>query len=116
MLACGVVIGAMLVVICGFSASPVVYLVAAFFVGVALAVKLVSYMTSARLSLPTSCWAAWVRTARTVTLALRPLGVVAGAALLDAADGGVTLLTMGLVAIGASILFGLSRTVRQAGH
>jgi hypothetical protein len=44
----------------------------------------------------------------------RPL--LAGGALLDASDGRITLATMGIAAIGASVVFGLSRTVREAGH
>ena len=114
-LACGAVIGAMLVVISA-SDMPAVYLGAAFFVGAALAVQLVSYLTLRASITPDELLGRVGSTARTVTLGLQPLGLLAGAALLDAADGGVTLLTMGLVAIGASLLFGLSRTVRQAGH
>ena len=115
MLACGALIGAMLVAISA-SGTPAVYLGAAFFVGAALAVQLVSYLTLRASITPDELLGRVGSTARTVTLGLQPLGLLAGAALLDAADGGVTLLTMGLVAIGASLLFGLSRTVRQAGH
>jgi MFS family permease len=115
MLACGAVIGAMLVVISA-SGTPAVYLGASFFVGAALAVQLVSYLTLRASITPDELLGRVGSTARTVTLGLQPLGLLAGAALLDAADGGVTLLTMGLVAIGASLLFGLSRTVRHAGH
>jgi ENTS family enterobactin (siderophore) exporter len=115
MLACGAVIGAMLVVISA-SHTPAVYLGAALFVGAALAVQLVSYLTLRASITPDELLGRVGSTARTVTLGLQPLGLLGGTALLDAADGGVTLVTMGLVAIGASLLFGLSRTVRQAGH
>ena len=115
MLACGAVIGAMLILIAS-STAPAVYLGAGFFVGAALAVQLVSYMTLRATITPDELLGRVGSTARTVTLGLQPLGLLAAGALLDAGDGGLTLLTMGAVAIAATILFGLSRTVRDAGH
>jgi hypothetical protein len=54
-------------------------------------------------------------TARTITAGLRPLGQLSGGALIGAANGGVALIAMGGLAIAASMLFGLSKTFREAG-
>ena len=113
-LASGALIGAMLVLV-AFSTTPAVYLAAAFLIGAALAIQLVSYLTLRATITPDELLGRVGSTARTVTLGLQPLGLLGGTALLDAAEGGVTLLTMGLVAIGAAALFALSRTVREAG-
>lgn len=53
-------------------------------------------------------------TARTISVGLQPLGLLAGGALLDAANGGVALMAMGGTSIAASLLLGLSRTFREA--
>lgn len=81
-----------------------------------LAVQLVSYMTLRASITPDELLGRVGSTARMVTVSLQPLGLLAAGVLLDAGDGGLTLVTMGVVAIGASVLFGLSRTVREAGH
>jgi hypothetical protein len=113
MLASGIVIGACLFGIAA-SAAPAVYLFVSFFIGVALAVQTVSYMTLRPSLTPDTLLGRVGSTARTITAGLRPLGVVGGGALIDAASGGVALLAMGAVSTIASLLFGLSKTLRTA--
>jgi MFS family permease len=113
MLATGIVIGSMLVAI-AVTATPAVYLAAGFVVGVALAVLLVSYLTLRSSITPDRLLGRVGSTARVISVGLQPLGMLAGGALIEAADGGVALIAMGGLAIGASVLFGLSRTFREA--
>jgi len=113
MLATGIVIGSMLVAI-AVTATPAVYLAAGFVVGVALAVLLVSYLTLRSSITPDRLLGRVGSTARVISVGLQPLGMLAGGALIEVADGGVALIAMGGLAIGASVLFGLSRTFREA--
>ncbi|MGH2615497.1 MAG: MFS transporter, partial [Thermomicrobiales bacterium] len=115
MLAGGVVIGAGLVAI-AVTASPPAYLAAGFCVGAAVAVQTVSYMTIRPTLTPDELLGRVGSTARTITAGLRPLGQFGGGALIDAASGGLALIGMGGLAIAASILFGLSQTLRDAGR
>jgi ENTS family enterobactin (siderophore) exporter len=115
MLASGVVIGACLVVV-AVTASATVYLAVGFCIGIAVAVQTVSYMTLRPALTPDELLGRVGSTARTITVGLRPLGQLGGGALIAAASGGVALMGMGSLAIGASILFGLSKTFREAGR
>jgi MFS family permease len=115
MLAGGVGIGAGLVVI-ALTASPLLYLVAGFGIGAAVAVQTVSYMTLRPALTPDQLLGRVGSTARTITAGLRPLGQIGGGTLIDAASGRVALIGMGGLAIGISLLFSLSKTFREAGH
>jgi hypothetical protein len=115
MLASGGVIGTCLIAI-AVTTFPLVYLVAGFCIGAALAVQTVSYMTLRPALTPDELLGRVGSTARTITLGLQPLGRVGGGALISAASGGVALIAMGGLSIGASLLFGLSKTFREAGH
>jgi MFS family permease len=115
MLACGVVIGACIVAM-AVTAAPPVYLALGFFIGAALAVQLVSYMTLRPSLTPDELLGRVGSTARSITAGLRPLGQLGGGVVIEATSGGVALVGMGGLSIAASLLFGLSKTFREAGH
>jgi MFS family permease len=111
----GVAIGVLVVAVAAAS-SPPLYLAAAFLIGAVLSVQLVSYMTLRAAVTPDELLGRVGSTARTISVGLQPVGLLAGGALVDAANGSVALTAMGAVSIGASVLFGLSPTFREAGH
>jgi MFS family permease len=115
MVAGSIVIGSCLVVIAA-TALQLVQLASAFVLGGALGILFVSYMTLRTAATPDELLGRVGSTARTITLGLQPLGLLAGGALIDAANGGTALMTMGVVAIAASVLFAFSRTFREAAH
>ena len=109
----GIVIGLMIALVAASSAVPL-YLAAAFGIGAALAVQMIAYVTLRALMTPDAMMGRVGSTARTLSLGLQPLGLLVGGAILDAAGGASALMAMAIVAIGASGLFALSRTVREA--
>jgi len=113
MLLAGAAIGVMLVVI-AVSPMPAVHLAAGFAVGAALAVLLVSYMTLRASITPDELLGRVGSTARTISVGLQPLGMLAGGAVIEAADGGAALTAMGVLAIAVSLVFAVSRTFRNA--
>ena len=115
MLVSGAVFGACLVVIAVTESAPV-YLAVGFCIGIAVAIQTVSYMTLRPALTPDELLGRVGSTARTITVGLRPLGQLGGGALIAAASGGVALVGMGTLAIGASIMFGLSKMFREAGR
>ncbi|MGH2602574.1 MAG: hypothetical protein ACRDJ9_24720, partial [Dehalococcoidia bacterium] len=98
------------------TAFPPLYLAVGACIGVAVAIQTVSYMTLRPALTPDELLGRVGSTARTLTAGLRPLGLLGGGALIAAASGGVALIGMGVLAIGASMLFGLSKTFREAGR
>lgn len=115
MLISGAVIGACLIVL-ALTELPLAYLAAGAGIGVALALQTVAYMTLRPALTPDELLGRVGSTARTATAALRPLGLIGGGLLMSATSGGGALIGMGIIAIGASVLFGLSRTFREAGR
>ena len=115
MLVCNAAIGALLVAIAATAARPV-YLAAGVFIGAALAVLFVSFMTLRASITPDQLLGRVGSTSRTITTGLQALGLLAGGALIEATNGGVALIAMGGLSMAASLLFGLSRTFRAAGH
>jgi MFS family permease len=115
MLVGGTAIGAAVVAI-ALAANPLLFLVAGVVIGGALAIVLVSYATLRASVTPDELLGRVGSTARTVSLGLMPLGLLAGGAVIDATSGAGALVAMGGVAILASLLFGLSRTIRDAGR
>ncbi len=113
MLATGVAIGAFLVAIAATEA-PVVYVGSAVCLGAALAILLVSYMTLRSSLTPDRLLGRVGSTARVLSLGLQPVGLLAGGAVIEAADGATALVAMGALAIAGSLLFGISRTLRDA--
>ena len=114
MLLAGAMIGALLVAIAATAASPV-YLAAAFLIGVALSIVFVSYVTVRASLTPDEMLGRVGGTARTMTVGLQPLGLLAGGTVIEAADGGAAIALMGAISIVASLLFGLSRSFREVG-
>jgi MFS family permease len=114
MLATGVVIGGALIAIATTRSAPV-YLCAAAVIGAALAILLVSYATLRASLTPDEFLGRVGSTARTLSLGLQPIGMLGAGALVEVAGGGAALRAMGIAAIGATLLLGLSRTVRNAG-
>jgi hypothetical protein len=111
MLAMGVGIGAPLVAM-AVSASAAVYLGGAFVVGGALAILLVSYATLRAAATPDAFLGRVGSTARTFSVGLQPLGLLAAGAIIDAASGGAALAAIGAVTVAASLVFAMSRGVR----
>ena len=115
MLAGAAVMGALLVGVALVDA-PAFYVVGALVAGVAQGVVLVSYVTLRAAVTPDRLLGRIGSTARMMSLGLMPLGMLAAGAVIELANGGAALATMGVVALGASLVFGLSRTFRDAGH
>jgi hypothetical protein len=95
---------------------PILYFVICACIGMALALQTVAYMTLRPALTPDALLGRVGSTARTTTAALRPLGLLGGGMLISGASGTVALIGMGIVALGASALFGLSRPFRNAGR
>ena len=115
MLLAGVVIGTLLIAIT-LTAAASVYLAAAFLIGAALSIVLVSYMTVRASLTPDEMMGRVGGTARTITVGLQPLGLLAGGVLIEAANGGAAIAAMGIFLIAGSLLFAFSRSFREAGH
>ena len=107
----GVMIGAMAV-----TAAPPAYLVAGFGIGAALAIQLVLARTLRASVTPDELMGRVGSTARTLTVGLQSIGLLAGGAVIEGAGGGPALLAMGGLAVAASLLFGLSRRLRDAAN
>jgi MFS family permease len=109
------VAGATLLVLASMSSVPVFY-AAAFAAGVSNSVSLVSYNTLRAAMTPDHLQGRVGSTARTIAIGAQPLGMVAGGTLIDLTSGATALAAMGGLGIGASLVFGLSRRFRTAGH
>jgi MFS transporter, ENTS family, enterobactin (siderophore) exporter len=103
-----------LLVIVAASPVPAVHLAAGFAVGAALAVLLVSYATLRASLTPDQLLGRVGSTARTISSGLQPMGMLAGGAVIEAADGGAALTAMGVLAIAVSLAFAVSRRFRNA--
>jgi MFS family permease len=88
----------------------------AFLAGITNAVVLIAYITLRAGVTPDALMGRVGSTARTVSLGIQPLGMLAGGALIELTNGGTTLIAMGVVGIVTSVVFGLARTFREAGH
>jgi MFS family permease len=115
MIVSSLVIAAALLVIAA-SDAPIVYLLAGSFIGAALSVILISYLTLRATLTPDELLGRVGSTARTVTLGLQPLGLLVTGALIDIADAATALVVMAALVASASLLFGASRTFREAGR
>lgn len=111
LLAGGAGIGLALLLLAATS-SVAVYLAAGFAIGAALALQMIAYMTLRASVTPDELLGRVGATGRTVSLSLQTLGLLAGGALIEATDGGDALLAMGVLALGASLAFALSRSLR----
>ena len=113
LLAGGAGIGLALLLLASAS-SVAVYLAAAFAIGAALALQMIAYMTLRAMVTPDALLGRVGATARTLSLSLQTLGLIAGGALIEATDGADALLAMGVVAVIASLAFALSRSLRTS--
>lgn len=99
-----------------WTSLPWILLGAALVIGAGLAIVLVSYATLRASATPDELLGRVGSTARMVTLGLQPIGLLAGGALIEASGAADALVAMGSVVVVASLVFGLSRTFRGAGH
>jgi MFS family permease len=109
------VTGALLFLLALTDQVPVL-LAGSFVAGVSNSIVLVAYVTLRAGVTPDELLGRVGSTARTLSLGIQPLGMLAGGTLIELTNGGTTLAVMGILGIGASVLFGLARTFREAGH
>jgi MFS family permease len=93
-----------------------VFLALAFVAGITNAVVLIAYITLRAGVTPDELMGRVGSTARTVSLGIQPVGMLAGGTLIELTNGGTTLIAMGIVGVAASLAFGMARTFREAGH
>jgi hypothetical protein len=94
---------------------PILFLIA-LTVGVMNAVVLISYITLRAGVTPDELMGRVGSTARTLSLGIQPIGMLAGGAFIELTNGAAALAVMGGLGIAVSVLFGLGRTFREAGH
>jgi MFS family permease len=82
--------------------------------GVAQSMVLVTYITMRTAYSPDELLGRIGSTARTISLGLQPLGLLAGGALIDATNGSTTIAVMGIVLAVLSLAFVPVRALRQA--
>ncbi|HSL76723.1 MAG TPA: hypothetical protein VK867_07255, partial [Candidatus Limnocylindrales bacterium] len=82
--------------------------------GAAQSVVLVTYLTARTNMSPDALLGRIGSTARTLSLGLQPVGLLAGGALIDLTDGSTTIAVMGAILIGLTILFSPVRSLRRA--
>ena len=105
------VMGAMLLAVSVNDAVPVL-LVAALVSGIAQSLVLVTYITLRTVLSPDALLGRIGSTARTISLGLQPLGLVAGGILIDATDGSTTIAVLGAALVGLAIAFLPVRALR----
>jgi MFS family permease len=86
----------------------------AFVAGIAQSMVLVTYITLRTAWSPDDLLGRIGSTARTISLGLQPLGLLAGGALIDLTDGSTTLALMGLAVAGVSLICVPVRALRRA--
>jgi MFS family permease len=87
---------------------------AAFVVGAASASVVITYVTLRSAAAPDELLGRVGSTARTLSIGLQPIGMIAAGVLLDSIGGGLTLLLMGSALLVATAGFALSRPLRRA--
>ena len=105
--------GVLIVSLAAFSTLPPM-LAVSFMAGVSNSNVLIAYLTLRTASSPDQLLGRVGATARTISLGLQPVGMLAGGALLDLSDGATTLIAMGTGAVALSLMFSLSRELRLA--
>jgi hypothetical protein len=98
----------------GLAASVELMGVLAFAAGVASTLVLIAYITMRAAYSPDELLGRVGSTARTLSLGMQPLGMLAAGALIDLTNGSVTLMAMGAILAGLSFLFLPSRGMRAA--
>ena len=108
----GVIAVALLVL--GVSSAFPILLAVSLAAGVAQSVVLVTYLTVRTLQSPDALLGRVGATARTVSLGLQPLGLLAGGVLIDATSGSTTIVVLGLLLLVLSVAFLPVRALRAA--
>jgi hypothetical protein len=98
----------------GLAASVELMGVLAFAAGVASTLVLIAYITMRAAYSPDELLGRVGSTARTLSLGMQPLGMLAAGALIDLTNGSVTLMAMGAILAGLSFVFLPSRGMRAA--
>jgi predicted MFS family arabinose efflux permease len=89
-------------------------LISAFLGGLGSGFTIVAYLTYRAAATPDRLLGRVGSTARTISIGLQPIGMLATGILLDTAGGNVTVLAMGAALLALTLLFGLSPTLRGA--
>jgi hypothetical protein len=98
----------------GLAASVELMGALAFAAGVASTLVLIAYITMRAAYSPDELLGRVGSTARTLSLGMQPLGMLAAGALIDLTNGSVTLMAMGAILAGLSFVFLPSRGMRAA--
>lgn len=91
-----------------------VQLAVALLAGIAQSMVLVTYITLRTTYSPDELLGRIGSTARTISLGLQPVGLLAGGALIDLTSGSTTIAAMGIGVAGISLLFAPLRAIRRA--
>jgi ENTS family enterobactin (siderophore) exporter len=105
--------GIFLVIVAVTPLVPVL-LVVAVGSGIAQSMVLVTYITLRTAYSPDALLGRIGSTARTISLGLQPIGLLAGGALIDLTNGSTTIAVMGFVLVGLSLAFAPVRALRHA--
>jgi hypothetical protein len=105
--------GCFLLVVATTDQVPIL-LAASIAAGVAQSMVLVTYITMRTAYSPDELLGRIGSTARTISLGLQPLGLLAGGALIDLTNGSTTIAVMGLVLALLSVAFLPVRALRRA--
>jgi MFS family permease len=105
--------GLVLLVVGNTDLVPVL-LVAAGVGGIAQSMVLVTYLTARTAHSPDVLLGRIGSTARTISLGLQPLGLLAGGALIDLTNGSTTIVIMGIVLLVLSVVFAPVTALRRA--
>jgi hypothetical protein len=100
--------------IAAVNGQVVVLFPAAFVVGAASAGVVITYITLRSAAAPDELLGRVGSTARTLSIGLQPIGMIAAGVLLDSIGGGATLLLMGSGLLAAAAGFSLSGSLRRA--
>ena len=98
----------------GLVASIEVMAALAFVTGIASSLILIAYLTVRSAYAPDELLGRVGSTARTLSLGMQPVGMLATGALIDLTSGSTTLVAIGLLLTAASVLFAPSRGLRAA--
>jgi MFS transporter, ENTS family, enterobactin (siderophore) exporter len=107
------VTGALLIALTTTNEIPLMLAIAAI-AGVSQSVVLVTYLTTRTSHSPDALLGRVGSVARTISLGLQPLGLLAGGALIDLTDGSTTIAVMGAMLIVLSLAFAPLRALRGA--
>lgn len=105
--------GLLLFAVSGASQVPIL-LGAAMTAGTAQSIVLVTYLTARSNHAPDALLGRVGSTARTISLGLQPIGMLAGGVLIDLSSGSMTIAVMGIGLIGLTLAFVPVRALRRA--